>query len=713
MIRLLFWLAALALGSALRAETTVPVPTDPASGVTLKVSSPLSAVPRFGFLPLRVTIDNLSPRDGRWRFHFEAGNTMEFPGLSTSAFEFAVPSARTSEFWIYVPLAHPGVAAAPSGALTVIRPPPPAAPGGARGGFSPAVAAASQPAVIARQRLEAAGLGIPGPRTSVSTRVAGGTATVTITQTGDPVLLPAVDPKTLPPDFSGGVVLPAGNGLVTRTFVFIAPLASLPGRGTPVVAYQPPPLMIDVTGDGVANDGFVRVAFPAGAPSPLPPLALAADLEAPLRAKIAAGGAAAALHLTPLAPAQLPADWRVWSSFNGLLIPADTFASLDAGRRSALRGWIALGGRLLLVPSAAGPGGTEYLGAGRIETLPGPLETLEGRELAGLLELDKLTPALPDLDRLRFASGTPLAEMLRFEAASIFWIVIFLIVFAVAIGPVNLFLLAPGKNRHRLFLTTPLISLAGAVIVALAIFLQDGLGGEGRRRALVLLVPGENQAAVIQEQATHTGFLASEGFTLDEDVLLTALPREALLHGIPISATLHREQRELSGHWFRNRFRQAHQLRALVPTRARIEKVDTAAGGAPVVVSTLGTELKELRLRDEQGRFWIAASVPPGQRVTLQRDDPAAAVEATSRRLGGNGTPNLADLMSAASLRAPWQWTAQGGAIDLAPIATLSSIDWTDEDVFYAGVAERPTVAPSRAPASPPAPAAPAKKGGS
>src|SRR5690606_21574539 len=60
-----------------------------------------------------------------------------------------------------------------------------------------------------------------------------------------------------------------------------------------------------------------------------------------------------------------------------------------------------------------------------------------------------------------------------------------LVLFAIIVGPVNLFVFAKVGKRHRLFITTPIISLATSLLLVGLIILQDGFGGSGFRRVLM------------------------------------------------------------------------------------------------------------------------------------------------------------------------------------------------------------------------------------
>jgi hypothetical protein len=1016
--------ALLAWASLARGETTIPVGTDPGSNIAIKISSPCTTVPRFGFMPVRVTIENLTARDGVWDFRFTAGSPTAFPGMVASQFTVTVPSPQTREVWLFVPLAEPGLSSSGIPSATAVaagmmptpvragptpptiagvyptsppgvRPPvlrssrttggssgvtistftieqtgpaaalPPvpasALPPGSRstvsapnaagevtrtteltvttrtastGGIPTPYSATRPPQTVAmtnaRAKLAAANLSPLGIASRSSGQsgppTAAGTAefTVTIVQTGPASVLKLPDVKMLPPGFTSVTVNPTGRAdEVTREFTYVETIAAtvsrpvtlpvgaggptttslplgekearallaptgllnppasvrtsvetrpgivstssgaptmmpivffdqtgpaadlpVPSSGLPdnvrvtlhptavagtvkrvisvvdptllanlrasvaatsttSVSYidrsnlarievmrlgylrpqagvqtgtqtrysggrpvpggpdlfihtesgpanllppvspaslppgitsnitpgilpgevsrnfvvninalvrisavagglavrrgsvaprpsptplPPTPLAVEINGPGLSTPA--RATISSAATSSLPPMAVAFSLEAPLRSKLVSGGVRTLPNLTAIEPTVLPADWRVWSGFNTVLLRADDFAALDAGRRAALRGWVALGGVLVLSPGVAGAADervVEHYGAGRIETLAKPLADLPAASVLDDLPLTTLSPGLPDRDTLFFAPGTAMADLMSYERASVLWLCLFLIAFAVLVGPINLFVFAPAARRHRLFVTTPLLSLGGAAAVAAAIVLQDGFGGDGSRRAVVVLAADDNQAAVFQEQAAHTGFLLGRQFALDETVACAAMPDNSYMPVLS-ALRLERENRAARGDWFRNRSRQAHLLRALVPTRARVELVGTAPGGAPIVESTLTTELRSFRLRDENGRFWTADAVGTGRRVTLHAESPAEA-PAPAASPNENGTANLAAIVEALAPQAPWQWTARGGATELAPIATLRGIRWKDDEVDYAGTA--------------------------
>lgn len=89
-----------------------------------------------------------------------------------------------------------------------------------------------------------------------------------------------------------------------------------------------------------------------------------------------------------------------------------------------------------------------------------------------------------------------------------------MLVFAVLVGPVNLFVLAPARRRHRLFFATPLISLGAAGLLVLAVILSDGTGGKGERFVWMENVPEENVSYLQQYQYSRCEAMFSTGFEI-------------------------------------------------------------------------------------------------------------------------------------------------------------------------------------------------------
>jgi hypothetical protein len=400
-------------------------------------------------------------------------------------------------------------------------------------------------------------------------------------------------------------------------------------------------------------------------------------------------GAGIALNIC--APARWPADWRVWSPFDFVALGAEEFDALDGARRAALREWVALGGTLWLMREgpllvrdarpygslgmgAITPGGAEEF----IATCRAMKDEWERRETRhgrrGRVEA-------PDEENDSWLRGpwsrlVTLVDNDDFEAWEVgrgtLLLVLFLIAFGIVVGPVNIYFLAPERRRHRLFLTVPAISVLASVLLGAVIVLADGFGGAGARRALVVLMPGENKAAVFQQQVSRTGVLFGKSFAIEDD---TALSRE-FRHREAGAVRMGREAGRADGAWFESRKRQVHSLWRITPTRARVELAAGKHGAPPVVLSSMTTALKDFTYIDGANELWGVAELAPGRRTPLEKLSPGAVAARFVRKINPDGIGRGHF----------YAWGAGGGG--LAPLDTLKSIRWRDDTVLYTGRVE-------------------------
>ena len=276
-------------------------------------------------------------------------------------------------------------------------------------------------------------------------------------------------------------------------------------------------------------------------------------------------------------------------------------------------------------------------------------------------------------DPVNDATDWPMVRALGAIPINAPFLIGFIVVFAVLVGPVNLFWLADATRRHRLFWTTPLISLAASLLLTAVIILQDGFGGHGERVMVTLLCPDRREAVVTQEQATRTGVLASRRFLASEDLVFTPLKV-----GRFFGKSFGRSGRDFGGDWFASRSVQAQRAEAIVPSRAEVQllNADAASTGAPpVVVSSIPATIKEIHYLDLSDHGWRGDNLHTGERVTLRH-------EPSYDRSFPGGSALLGKL--------PDQMTRQPGyfyaVADDAPfIETLPAIRWRKQQAAYLG----------------------------
>jgi hypothetical protein len=282
-------------------------------------------------------------------------------------------------------------------------------------------------------------------------------------------------------------------------------------------------------------------------------------------------------------------------------------------------------------------------------------------------------------DRLKESSPMwRFSEVLGEPSRNVAFLAVFITLFAVAVGPLNLFWFAGSGKRHRLFWTTPLISVGASVLLGVVILAQDGFGGSGARMTLRYIFPGEKQVLVMQEQASRTGLLLSRGFAVDPDVFLTPLTTPSSIGGRQVMRNFTENRHGYGGDWFLSRSVQGQFLEEIAPSRETVEVV-RVENGTPVVRSSIPVELEEFYYIDEKGGRWGGQNIRTGESAKLVAvDDSTNLVTEVSKGAG----PMLRGVFGKIEDRNGHFYAT---AAKPACIDTLPSIRWTKEQTIYAG----------------------------
>lgn len=341
-------------------------------------------------------------------------------------------------------------------------------------------------------------------------------------------------------------------------------------------------------------------------------------------------------------PTRMPDDWRAYVGYDFLLLTDQDWNKIPAGARNGIEQWVRLGGRVVIY-RIGGSGDFNTFG---IEGEP------DGERMSygyGSFELDSLEhggglllPSKATVSRFSstpkksaqsqslsllkdYSNAWPLHMAFGQQKFSYALFIVVLVAFGILVGPVNLFVFAKSGQRHKLFITTPIISLATSALLIVLILAKDGVGGRGMRIVLMEVVPGqsENRAYLIQEQVSRTGVLVGGSFTLAEDAAITPVPIEsspwARLSpgmgggGMRYTARFEDGKLDVAGDWFQSRSEQGQLIQAVVPTRGRVEiKSQT---GEPILNSTFEFPITSLYYKDRSGGFWKAVNLEAGNSV--------------------------------------------------------------------------------------------------
>jgi hypothetical protein len=344
-------------------------------------------------------------------------------------------------------------------------------------------------------------------------------------------------------------------------------------------------------------------------------------------------------------PKQLPDEWLAFSGYDSVIMTDTDWSDASAGGRNAILSWVRLGGQLIVFstgkPTLASLGIPENPGYGSclVKSIGADLKLPAAYTVK--LASGSDNPVRHRINSIRedFKKSWPLQDYFGKRGFDYSLLIVVLIIFSILVGPVNLFVFAKSGMRHRLFFTTPLISLATSLVLIAVIVLQDGFGGDGVRRVLMEVSPddGGNAAYVHQEQFSRSGILARSSFTVDPACFLAPVPiaksrwaRYTLDYNTRGNFGLQPGGGKLaaSGDWWQSRSEHGHVLSAVVATRGRIEATDTPE----TLVSTFDFPLDALYYLDPSNQWHRAENIATGKPFRTTPVSAEAAMVAFQRQ---------------------------------------------------------------------------------
>jgi len=340
---------------------------------------------------------------------------------------------------------------------------------------------------------------------------------------------------------------------------------------------------------------------------------------------------AVALTFTRLDMNQLADDLRGFSSLDAIMMHMDDWDAMSHHHRYLLKQWVALGGSLLLAedrakPVKAPPVDLEkatgqwpaqgQLGWGRIIHLPLTNHAVHAEFTV------KTLATLPSMFNQAAKNYESANWPLRREIPDIkqprAMLMAIAVLMALTIGPINLFVANRRKKHIQVLWTTPAISLAASVLLAVVIILSDGFGGYGHRMLVSYLLPDEQIEVMTQEQVSRTGVLLSRDFPASPSVTLT--PVEV---GQNLKSSRHfrwNADGDAGGAWFTSRSIQGQILQKSQPSRARVELWKKQSDGESImeVFSAINQTLETIYIEDHEGQYWIAENIHAGESKSLK-----------------------------------------------------------------------------------------------
>lgn len=354
----------------------------------------------------------------------------------------------------------------------------------------------------------------------------------------------------------------------------------------------------------------------------------ASSLDAEIRTKLGTSARGTSDFAAKFDPKQLPDDWLAFSGYDNVIMTDNDWTDIPPGSRNAILSWVRLGGQLIIYSTsttsreALGLPAEAGYGSILMEQVSSDLK-LDATEVIDLVTGNATKPRQTAL-RTDFNSSWPLQTLFGAQPFRYGLFIFVLVLFGILVGPVNLFVFAKSGQRHRLFITTPLISLGASVILIALIIVQDGFGGRGMRRVLMEVRPdGDLNAAYLhQEQFSRTGVMTGSRFTLETPVVLQPVTIASsrwsrFTDGSDAKGSFNLQPADgkilASGDWFQSRSEHGHSLSAVISTRGRIESTD-----APdTCVSTFDFPIETLYFLNADKQWFRADDITVGKRFTL------------------------------------------------------------------------------------------------
>jgi hypothetical protein len=328
--------------------------------------------------------------------------------------------------------------------------------------------------------------------------------------------------------------------------------------------------------------------------------------------------------------------WLAYSRYDGVMVTADDLRKMPSGAQTALMQYVECGGSLIVLGTWSVPESwkgrklaprqsyTIYQGGfgqclvtdnAAAESIPADLLTDAANSWIQTSERWNSSRSSPS----RLNSAFPVVESVGIPVRGLF---ILMVVFALAIGPLSLYVLARKNRRIWMLWTVPAISLVTCLAVFGYMLLLEGWEGHLRTEGLTILDQTTHRATTIGLTAFYSPVTPSDGLHFGPDTELSPqLADDAYPYrrGGGAARTIdwgHGEDQHLSKGWVTARTPAYFMVRKSEVRRERVS-VSRGPDGTLTMVNGLGAEIQDFWYADENNWLYSAGPVASGSRVVL------------------------------------------------------------------------------------------------
>ena len=319
-------------------------------------------------------------------------------------------------------------------------------------------------------------------------------------------------------------------------------------------------------------------------------------------------------------------NWLAYSRFDGVVITTADIQRMPATVMSALRKYVECGGSLLVsgtksLPESLREGGTDdgsggvYLGFGRC--VPFFAGTADWGRLVRILRTSR-SPWDAQMDISSANRKFPVIDDFKVPIKGLF---VLIMVFAIVIGPLNIYLLSKWQKRIWLLWNVPAVSLLTVLAVFAYATLAEGWDRHRRTQGLTLLDENSHRATTIGLTAFYCPVTPGGGLQFDTDTELNP----QIFSGSSYYRREGSSSRTID--WTNSQHLESGWVTARIPShfmvrrsQQRRERLVVRAGnrGSLVIVNGLGAKIVNLTLADAGGTIWASSGeIPAGAEATL------------------------------------------------------------------------------------------------
>ena len=322
-------------------------------------------------------------------------------------------------------------------------------------------------------------------------------------------------------------------------------------------------------------------------------------------------------------------NWLAYTPFDAIVINGADFGALPPGVLNALGDYAYAGGNIVLLGKTELPAlwhawqtrpthdGTEFeVGFGSVFAFgtenPAPLGTTSIQRMRDAVrDTMRYFQSLPE-DGAAANALMPVVENLKIPTRGI---VIIMLIFVIAIGPVNSIYLNRIKRRTWMLWTIPAISAATTLLVFAYSLLREGITPDTRIAGITALDQTSHRASTIGCEAFYCPLTPSSGLHFDFNTEATPLVNLGYGSGSPREVDWTQYQHFQHG-WVSARVPEHFHLRKSETTsRERIQVLNE--GGKLQIVNSLGAPIKSLWVADSNMNLFQANNVAPGEKGGL------------------------------------------------------------------------------------------------